>query len=340
MLPSDFVPTRILVTGATGLLGATLTRRLVDDGETVRILRRESSTVDLLGPAAATLEHAFGDITDPSSLAEAMQGVSHVYHVAASLGSGRRGDRARLMEVNVEGTAHVVNAALRAGVERLVHTSSMAAFGRPTGPPSTGPQKTLDETSEWSPSPLNGPYAESKYLSELEVQRGVAEGLDAVVVNPALIFGPGRAGENTVRIAEMVRDRRLHVVPTGGTNVVDARDVADGMVRAMAHGTTGERYFLGGANLAWTEILGTLAAAFGVPAPTRVLPPHVAFAAGVASEAVAMLTGREPAITRERARQMSAFYHYTNARARADLGCTFRPFAETAATLASAIGRR
>ena len=166
MLSSDFVPHRILVTGATGLLGATLTRRLVDDGETVRILRRESSTVDLLGPAAATVEHAFGDVTDPSSLAEAMAGVTCAYHVAAALGSGRRGERARLMEVNVEGTAHVVNAALRAGVERLVHTSSMAAFGRPTGPQTTGPQttgpqKTLDETSEWSPSPLNGPYAES-----------------------------------------------------------------------------------------------------------------------------------------------------------------------------------
>ena len=323
-----------LVTGATGLVGATLTRLLAAQGEAVRILRRESSTVDLLGDAAATVEHAFGDITDPASVDEAMRGVTHVYHVAAALGSGRRGDRARLMEANVEGTAHVVNAALRAGVSRMVHTSSMAAFGRPANA-----QTVLDETSEWSPSPLNGPYAESKYRAELDVHRGIAEGLDAVLVNPALIFGVGRAGENTVRIAELVRDRRLRVVPSGGTNVVDVRDVADGMIRAMARGETGARYFLGGENMAWTAILGTLAAAFGVPAPTRVLPLPVALAAGVASEIVAALTGRAPAITRERARQMSAFYHYDNTRARTALGVDFRPFADTAATLADAFPR-
>ncbi len=197
----------------------------------------------------------------------------------------------------------------------------------------------LDETSEWSPSPLNGPYAESKYRAELEIHRGIAEGLDAVMVNPALIFGVGRAGDNTVQIAELVRDRRLRVVPTGGTNVVDVRDVADGMIRAMARGETGARYFLGGENMAWTAILGTLAAAFGVPAPARVLPLPVALAAGVASEIVAALTGRAPVLTRERARQMSAFYHYDNTRARTDLGATFRPFADTAAAIAEAFPR-
>ncbi len=328
------MPRLTLVTGATGLVGATLTRALVDAGERVRILRRESSTVDLLGPAAATVEHVFGDVTDIGSVDEAMQGVTRVYHVAAALGNGRASDRAQLQAVNVGGTANVVNAALRAGVERLVHTSSMAAFGRParTNVP-------LDETSEWSPTALSGPYAASKHAAEMEVQRGIAEGLDAVIVNPSLIFGVGRSGENTVRIAEMVRDRRVPAIPAGGTNVVDVRDVAEGLVRAMAQGQTGRRYFLGSENMSWEAILGTLARAFGVPLTARRLPPRLALVAGAASEVLGWAVRRSPTVTRERARQMSAFYRYDNARARTELGLTFRPFADTAGTLADAFGR-
>ncbi|HYE58415.1 MAG TPA: NAD-dependent epimerase/dehydratase family protein, partial [Rhodothermales bacterium] len=213
----------------------------------------------------------------------------------------------------------------------LVHTSSMAAFGRPADT-----SVVLDETAEWSPSRLNGPYAESKHRAELEVHRGIAEGLDAVIVNPSLVFGVGRAGENTVRIVELVRDRRLPVAPTGGTNVVDVRDVAEGHVRAMARGHTGERYFLGSQNLPWTEILGLLAGAFGVPPPRRTVGPRVANLLGLLMEARGKLTGRRPSLTRERARQTSAFYRYRNDKAIRELGMTFRPFRETAQMLAEA----
>lgn len=325
----------VLITGATGLVGATLTRALVETGTPVRVLRRESSTVDLLGPAAATVEHVFGDVTDIVSVDEAMQGVEAVYHVAATLGSGRSSDREALRAVNVGGTANVVNAALRAGVRRLVHTSSMAAFGRPARA-----DVVLDETSEWTPSTLNGLYATSKHDAEREVHRGLAEGLDAVIVNPALIFGVGRPGENTVQIVEMVRDRRVPAIPAGGTCVVDVRDVAEGLVRAMALGKTGRRYFLGVENLSWETILGTLARAYEVSLPRRRLPRRLALVAGAASEAVGRLARRSPSITRERARQMSAFYRYDNTRARTELGVTFRPFAETAATLAAAFPKR
>ena len=129
--------------------------------------------------------------------------------------------------------ANVVNAALARGVERLVHTSSVAAFGR-----TENAEHVIDETSEWQRSRLNTEYARSKYLAEREVHRGVAEGLDAVMVNPALVFGVGRPGENTRQIAERVRDRKLPAVPSGGTNVVDVRDVADGHVRAMVRDGT------------------------------------------------------------------------------------------------------
>ncbi len=281
---------------------------------------------------SAAVEHAFGDLTEPDTLEPAFAGITHVYHAAAALGSGRPRDLALLYEVNVEGTAHVVDAALRAGVQRLVHTSSMAAFGRPANLATV-----LDEATPWAPSRHNSPYAESKHRAELEVHRGIAEGLDAVIVNPALIFGPGRVHENTTRIAELVRDGKLPLAPSGGTNVVDVRDVAEGLCRAMQRGKTGARYFLGGENLLWTEILGTLAAAFGVPPPRRAIGAKAAGALGVLVEARSLLTGRTPALTRERARQVSAFYRYANAKAVQELGMTFRPFRETAQDLAAAL---
>ena len=323
-----------LVTGATGLVGSALTRLLVADGQRVRILRRESSSVDLLGPAAHRVEHVFGDVADPESLADAFRGVRHVYHVAGTLGDGRPVRRDVLDRINVGGTRHVVDAALRAGVARLVHTSSIAALGRPETPA----EAPLDETAEWARSRMNSPYAVSKHLAELEVQRGVAEGLDAVLVCPSLVFGPGRPDENTTQIAARVRDGALPGVPAGGTNVVDVEDVAAGHLRAMERGRTGERYVLAGENLTWAAILGTLAEAFGVEVPRRAVSPRTALALGTAAEVAAWLTGRAPLLTRERARTMSAFYRYSARKAETELGCTFRPFAATAARIAAALG--
>lgn len=322
----------ILVTGATGFVGATLTRQLVAEGHAVRILRRATSTLDLLGEAASAVEHAIGDVTDPLSLPPAFEGVTHVYDTAGYIGFGGRSERERLYRVNVEGTAHVVDAALRAGVERLVHTSSMAALGRPEQP-----DVVIDETAEWHRSRYNTDYAFSKYLGELEVYRAVAEGLDAVIVNPALIFGAGRPGENTRVIAEKVRDERLPAAPSGGTNVVDVLDVADGHRRAMQHGRTGERYFLGGENLSWRTILDTLAAAFGVTPPRRTLPPTPALLLATLSEATAFVTRSRPLLTRATARMTSRVFRYDHSKAVRELGCRFRPFTDTAARLAEAL---
>lgn len=321
----------VLVTGATGLLGSVLVRQLVEGGEAVRILRRPHSALDLLDAVADRVEHALGDVTDPDSVADAMQGVGVVYHAAGYVGFGGARDATRLHEVNVVGTAHVVDAALQAGVGRLVHVSSVAALGRPLPPP-----PLLDETAEWTPSPLNSAYARSKHAAELEVQRAVAEGLDAVLVNPALIFGPGRPGENTMTIVERAR-RGRRLAPRGGTCVVDVEDVAAGARAAMARGTTGERYILGGENLTWTEILGTLAEAFGVRPPAHTVPPALAVAAGTLAETAARLIGRPPLLTRETARLSGQVYRYDSRKAREALGWTARPFRETAQRIAAAL---
>lgn len=313
------------------MLGSVLTRQLVSEEPSVRIFRRETSSLDLLGETTHRVEHAVGDLSDPRSLLQAMEAVDRVYHVAAKIG-GQARDRADLRATNVQGTANVVNAALKAGVDRLVHTSSMAAFGRPAR---SG--NVLDETAAWRDAPGGSDYAQSKYDAELEVHRGIAEGLDAVIVNPALIFGVGRPGENTRRIVEAVRSGWLPAVPPGGTNVVDVEDVAAGLRAAMRQGETGERYFLGSENLSWKEILGTLAGALGRTPPRRTVPGWLLRATATASEALAFLTRTDPLLPRSMAESAVRQRRYDNTKARTELGCTFRPFAATARRIAGSI---
>lgn len=324
----------ILVTGATGFIGSVLTRQLVRAGATVRIFRRETSSLDLLGSVANRVEHAVGDLTYARSLYGAMKGVDRVYHVAAEV-SFEAGNLEALRRVNVDGTANVVNAALEADVGRLVHTSSADVFGL-----ATGPGGVIDESTSWRGGPHRSAYARSKRQAELQVRRGVAEGLDAVIVNPSLVFGVGRPNTNTRRIVDAVRSGWVRAVPPGRKNVVDVRDVATGLRAAMAQGETGRRYLLGSENLSWRAIAETLAEAFDVAPPRYTIPPALLTTGALLAEGVATLTRTRPALTRSMVQAATRPYQYDNSRARRELGCTFRPFEETARHIAEALSTR
>jgi dihydroflavonol-4-reductase len=327
-------PVNFFLTGATGFLGSWTVRALLDRGHSVRAIRRSTSSMDLLGDLEDRIAWCTGDVLDPEALEAGMEGVDGVIHAAAYLGFEGQRSQDRLMEVNVGGTAMVVDAALKMRVPRLVHVSSIAALGR-----TEDMRHCLDESAEWRSSPLNTGYAISKYRAELEVQRGVAMGLDAVLVNPSIIMGVGRLSENTMQIADRIARRKLPFRPKGGTNVVDVRDVAAGILEAFHKGQTGQRYILAGHNLSWETILETMGSALGVVPPRRTLPRPVMMTAAAVMEFGSFLFRRPAVITRENVRLSMSVSCYDNTRSREDLGLVYRPFDETATWIAEGYSR-
>lgn len=314
-----------LVTGGTGIVGAHLLHRLAAQGP-VRALRRAGSAIGVVerifrhyGPDAAErlarIEWVPGDLHDMPALEDAMQGVRQVYHAAALVSFDPR-DLRTLRHVNVQGTANVVNAALLSGVQRLCHVSSTAALGHaPTG--------AVDEALPWAPGAHTSGYAWSKYEAELEVQRGIAEGLDAVLANPSVILGPGAAGRSSMSLAERLqRGTRFH--PPGSNGFVDARDVADALITLMERGSTGERYLLVGSNLPYAELFKRYAEGFGHPPPDRAVAPWMLGLAWRVERLRTLLTGGRPLVTRHTVHSALAQRSYSNAKAQA-LGITFRP---------------
>ena len=208
----------ILITGATGLLGSYIARYLVAAGLPVRAIKRATSDLSLLAEAKDQIEWVDADVLNIPSLEDAFQGVSYIYHSAAAI-SFKKSERERMMKINIEGTANVVNVANYMGVQRLLHVSSVAALGK-------GKTDTmLNEDAVWEDSPYDTGYGLSKYLGELEVWRGMVEGLDAVIINPSTILGAGRWSDSSTRIFSKVEEG-LSFYPKGSNGYVDVRDVA------------------------------------------------------------------------------------------------------------------
>lgn len=298
----------MLVTGATGFLGAHLTRRLVELGAEVRILRREQSSLAQLGDV--DVETALGDICDPDAVRRAVSGCEWVFHVAGAV-SYWSADDEWLYAVNVGGTENVIAACLDANVARLIHTSSVAAVGIP-------PELShADEMQPYDWGRHECGYMTTKFLGETRV-REAGDELDVVIVNPAVIIGPGD-WRNFGPLVELVARGLAPGYPSGGSNFVEVADVVEGHLLAATKGKRGERYILGGENLSWREFITLVSRHFGRRPGFRLPLGPMKLAASLA-ELGGRLTGRRPVLTRQMTQLADLDLYYTSDKARKELG--------------------
>lgn len=327
----------IFVTGGTGLIGSFVLQALRARQLAVRALYRGAAPPTL---APDGIEWVQGDLADSALLENVLTSdVTHVLH-CAGLVSYAPQDEDALLQVNVEGTAAVVDACLlRPGI-RLGYVSSVAALGQPaadpTGEVSSSP-RLLDETATWDLGASHPAYATSKYLAELEVWRGVAEGLSAVIVNPSIVLGPGDWHRSSTRLLRYAYEEHRFYTP-GQLNFVDVRDVTAHLLRLTLDlpELPAARYILNGGLYPLGEFLTKMAVALGRRPPTMAVPDWAAEIIWRLEHGRALLTGARPLITRDTARAGRQPVCYDATKAMRTTGLAFRPLAETIAWLAEA----
>ncbi|MBK7957015.1 MAG: NAD-dependent epimerase/dehydratase family protein [Bacteroidetes bacterium] len=314
----------VLVTGANGFLGAYVVQALLANGEHVRCLVRTSSNLQLLQPFLDQIELVYGDVLDIPSLEVAMDGVEYVYHAAAVVSFDKR-KRKMLYKTNIEGTANVVNVCMDKGVKKLCHVSSVAALG---GFPEIRKEELIDEETKWDPEHTTS-YGISQYHGELEIQRGIAEGLKAVIVNPAMIFGSGDWKTGNCRLIEQVHQGFQFYTP-GGNGVVDARDVADAMIVVMkSQFEEGEKFVLVGENKNFKDLFFDIASNLGVKPPYVKAQRWMLDFYLVFDWIKSRITGHEALITRESANYSFETYSYSSAKIKKLCTFQFRPYEQT-----------
>jgi dihydroflavonol-4-reductase len=316
-----------LVTGATGFVGSAVLRALAATAVPVRVLARASSPrLNLVSVPCEVIE---GDMTDPTAVAEALRGVEQLYHVAADYRLWTRRPE-ELRRANVEGTRVIMEAALAAGVARIVYTSSVATLRAAHG-------AAIDETAPLKEGEAVGAYKQSKVAAERLVEQLVAaRGLPAVIVCPSTPIGPRDVKPTpTGRMVLEAAQGKIPAFVDTGLNLVHVDDVAAGHLQAMEHGRVGERYILGGQDASLREMLAEIARLTGRPAPRIALPRAPLYPLAYAAEWAASLTGKEPMLTRDALTMASHHMFFSSAKAERELGYRARPYPEA---LADAIG--
>ncbi len=321
----------ILITGATGFLGAELARQLTDQGFQVRALRRENSVVPAQLEHNPRIEWCIADINDFSSLEDAFENVTQVFHCAALVSFNPK-DKFKLIKVNIEGTSNVVNLCVQYQT-RLLHVSSVAALGEPK----KGMQITEDDY--WEYSAQAHAYAISKYEGEMEVWRGIAEGLDAVIVNPSVIIGANAGFKGSGAIFKLVRDG-LSYYTKGATGLVDVADVANSMIRLMNSDISGERFIISAENRHYRSLFQEIAACFDVKAPSREARPWMLGLAWRGAKVLSLFTGKPAALTSDTARSSMNESFYSNTKIKTQIGIEFKPINQSIREVCTALKNR
>jgi dihydroflavonol-4-reductase len=312
---------QVLVTGASGFVGSAVAKALTEAGFAVRALVRRSSPRAHLDGLPVTF--AEGDLRDAESVRLAMTGVRHVFHVAADYRLWARNPR-EIAEVNVAGTRTIMNEALRAGVERVVYTSSVATLALNVE------GKPVDETLPLTEAAAIGAYKRSKVAAERLVESMIAnDKLPAIIVNPSTPIGPRDVRPTpTGRIIVEAASGRIPGFVDTGLNLVHVDDVAAGHLAALRLGRIGERYILGGTNVQFSDMLADICAIVGRRPPRWRFPLGMIMPVAYAAEGLARVTGREPFVTRDGLRMAKNRMFFNPAKAERELGFRARPYRE------------
>jgi nucleoside-diphosphate-sugar epimerase len=305
----------VFVTGGTGFLGSHLIYQLVQNGEKVKALKRNGSSFEMIHRVFSFLgengekslnqiEWVEGDLLDIYSLEDFLEDVDIIYHCGA-LVSFQHADKKRMQKVNIEGTANLVNAALNKNIKKFCHVSSIAAIGRADN------EDVIDEDMAWKSSRANSSYAVSKYGAEREVWRGVEEGLNAVIVNPSVILGPGELKSGIASMIRMVR-KGFGFYTQGVNGFVDVRDVAKAMIALSDRDISGQRFIISTQNLMYRQIFNWIAEYFEKPKPKYPAGKWMSEIAWRLFHIRKIITNKKPLITKETARTANNKYRYSN----------------------------
>ncbi|KYG82563.1 SDR family NAD(P)-dependent oxidoreductase [Roseivirga echinicomitans] len=311
----------VFVTGATGLLGSFICRELIKNGQSIRAVKRGSSQLTLIEDIVDQIEWVDGDMNDTTFLFEALEGIDGVIHGAAIISFDKR-DEDRMYKTNVQGTADLVNACLKAEVKNFVQISSVAALGRKPG------QKFIDEKDKWEGTEYDSIYARSKYLQELEVWRGAQEGLNVKIVNPTVVLSPGLWGSGSTSVFKYAYDSKTFH-PEGTINFVDVRDVAEICIKLLGSDVQNERFVLNAGTKEFRDFFAEVASRFGKKPPSKPVP-YWMLKVAVKLEFVRSRIMRQSAlITSDTAKLSRMHYHFKNDKVKKALNFEFRPVNET-----------
>ena len=312
---------RCFVTGASGQIGSGLVRQLAGDGHEITALVLPGDSWADAAFSRVPVERVTGDVTDASTLPKAR--FDWVFHLAADQ-SFWRGDEAKQRTVNVDGTRHVLKWAAGCGATSVVHASSLTAVGL-----ADTPDEVMDEDVVVQPASAGLMYAEHKRAGERLALAAAVRGLPVTIACPGTVLGPWDHGRHAAQLLTPLIRGPIRLAPSGGVNIVDVRDVANGLVRMAEAGEHGRRYLLAGHNLTYAEIADLGAQVLGSRSPRLALPSSVLRLLAAALERPGLWLGRKPPLTPDEVTVGLRYLYFSNARAVAELGFRVRPARET-----------
>ncbi len=318
----------VLITGITGLVGSFTARHFLAAGYRVAGLKRANSDLSLLQDIENQIVWHEGDILDIMSLEKAMVDIEYVIHTAAIVSFAPK-DRDRMFKTNIEGTANVVNICLENNIKKLCFVSSVAALGRSVpNEKKTENVISIDEKATWEESPLNSNYAKTKYLAEMEVWRGEAEGLNCVVVNPSLILGEADWHKSSTQLLKYVFDEHKFY-PQGNLNYVDILDVAECIFKLTIGDISGEKFILSAGEITYKNFFEKVAPRFHKKSPSILLRASITSIIWRLEAIRSFFTGNAPLITKETALSSSHSFKYQNDKIKHSLGFEFKNLDES-----------